>query len=274
MEEGFSETTALSTEELDQSLNEIPGEEIQEDKPAEEQIVEEVTEEVEEETPKVITQEDLDAVVAERETLKRRADNQDKLIARFGTEVGLLRKKSPEEERAELERIRDVFIDDPVEGQKALDDYNKKKVETDNLARESTLMQQETANRTAILGHVPDFENTIGDMAAMLKEDGVPEASIEGFKVNPYVLDHTSLFLLNKRAALAIQLKTVKSELEQLKTENERLKTKPEELANKIEKASKQKPLTGKTAGAAMETPYGDKLVTQMTNEELNAALQ
>jgi len=277
MEKDFTETPAMPSDKLQESLNETTPEETPvataKETPAEpEANPQEPAKEIPAEEP--VAKDDLDAVIAERESLKRRIDNQEKMIARFGTEVGLLRKRSPEEERVELERIRDVFIEDPVEGQKALDEYNKRKTNAETLSQEASQRQREVSNRTAILEHVPDFENTIDAISSILKEDGVPENSIEGFKTNPYILDHTTLFLLNKRAGLANELQTARTEIEQLKAENEKLKSKPEELVDKIEKAARQKPLTGKTSGAAPETPYGDKLVTQMSNEELQAQLR
>lgn len=259
----------LSEEGLEKALSDEPVEE------AETEVKEKAELETKEEKPEIYSKEDYDSVVSEGEKLKDRVANQEKMIARFGTEVGLLRKKSPEEERVEVERIRDIFLDDPDKGQEALNDYNKRKSDAEKLEKDTLFQQQMIETKNTVIKYIPDFENALDDMAEVLKADNVPADVIEGFKKNPYVLDHTTLYALNKRAHLVKENTDFKTEIEKLKEENKKLKAKPGELARNIEAASKQKPITAKPEGAdVIEDLYSGKIPSQMTKEELDKAME
>lgn len=223
-----------------------------------------------------ITREEFDTLKTENARLLKKAVNQDKFFDRVGTEVGLLRKRTPEEDIAELDRIRDIYADDPIEGRKAHDEYLANQTRAEEVDREVSVNQMVEANREGIAISIPDFETnqseTIGELATIMAADGAPPEAVEKFKAQPYLMDQATLFNLHQRN-VAVKANTAKdTEIEGLKAEIEELKKKPDQMLSRIEQASKGKTMTGKSGGAAKDTKmYNLKPASEMTMEELEA---
>lgn len=212
-----------------------------------------------------------DTLRAENEKLKRRAEEQEKILARYGTEIGLLRKKTPEQVQAKLKEIRDIYAEDPIRGNI---EWKKFQEEQEIEAQAAKTAQfEETSKRTkeTVTQLIPEFETTLEDMAALVKADGLEDRYVEMFKKNPYMLDHTTLFNLNKRASLHKQVTALSAENEALKKENAELKAKPAALVKKIEQAAQTRTVTGSNGGATgadTKNPAG-KNPAQMSAKEL-----
>ena len=58
--------------------------------------------------PETISKGEYEKLKADFEKERVRRENQDKMLARLGTELGMLRKATPEEEALKLQEIRDL----------------------------------------------------------------------------------------------------------------------------------------------------------------------
>ena len=252
-------------------------------KKADEQPPKEVKEELEvkpdKKTPEQIKA-DHDALQAEHTKLKERWANQEKLLQRFGNEVGIMRKMSPEVVQERLQKIRDMYnpdseIFDPVQGNEEIQRLRSDQTRETQQEEITRTVRKVSETREAIKQFAPDFETEIDGMANLIKEDGAGEEYVQAFRQNPYLLDHTTLYNMHKRVALSKENVTLKAEVEKLKTENETLKRKPDEMLRRIENAGKFKPESAASKGASSQAAgLYDKLPAHMTREELNAAAE
>lgn len=265
--------TFLSGEPADSSSNIV--EPVEED-PAKKETPGEVEDEITDDTDEsdTITSEDIKALMAENKRLLKKTENQDKFFDRVGTEVGLLRKKTPEEDKVELERIRDLYIDDPVAGHKAMVDFNANQEKAETVGREVEVNRRIETNKTGIESLIPEFEanqsEIVEELAGLMTEDGAPAAAVEAFKEQPFLMDQATLYNLHLRNTVGKESKKKDVEIADLKTQIEELKKRPGELLSNIEKASKNQTLTGKSAGAV---PANSATVTKSVNKMSNAEL-
>lgn len=223
--------------------------------------------------PDPVSNPELEALKAEHEKLKGRWENQEKLISRFGNEIGLMRKMTPEQTRIELDRIRDVWREDPIAGDEEMRKFRFRQQEDAHKEEAARIIQKVSSTKEALKQFVPEFDSGIDDLAGLIKEDGAGDEYVKAFRENPYLLDHTTLYNMHHRARLSKEVAGLKAELETLKIENEALKKKPGEMLKKIEDASRFKPESAANKGAASQsgTLY-DKLPAKMTSEELKVA--
>ena len=222
-----------------------------------------------------LTADDIKALVAENKRLLKKAENQDKYIDRVGTEVGLLRKKTPEEDKVELERIRDIYIDDPIAGQEAYAEYKANQDKAETVGREVEVNRRIETNKTGIESLIPEFETNqseiVEELAALMTEDGAPAAAVAAFKEQPFLMDQATMYNLHLRNTIGKESKEKDAKITELETQIEELKKKPGELLSNIEKASKNQTLTGKSAGAVpANSATITKPVSKRTNEELD----
>lgn len=271
-----------SYEELDTLLNKEPTDsssnivEPAEEDPAKVETPGEVKDEITVDTDEsdTITSEDIKALMAENKRLLKKSENQDKFFDRVGTEVGLLRKKTPEEDKVELERIRDLYIDDPVAGHKAMVDFNANQEKAETVGREVEVNRRIETNKTGIESLIPEFEanqsEIVEELAGLMTEDGAPAAAVEAFKEQPFLMDQATLYNLHLRNTAGKESKEKDIEIADLKTQIEELKKRPGELLSNIEKASKNQTLTGKSAGAV---PANSATVTKPVSKRSNTEL-
>lgn len=267
----------LSGEEPAESESTVEGEEEEEETPPkEEPPAEEEEEEGDPEGDTKVSPETAE-LLAKIEALEKKTANQDKFFDRMGTEVGLLRKKTPEEDRAELEKIRDAYIEDPVEGHRLMEEFRSKQEHTTSLQNEYSANRTAEANREALSTRLPDMEKAevIEELAAMMVEDGAPPQAVEVFKANPFYLDQATLFNLYQRRSLSKENVDLKTQLEAKDKEIAELKGKPGKLLEGIEKASGKSTLAGKPSGAAPAKTEKkvEKKTANLTGEELDALL-
>jgi hypothetical protein len=210
-----------------------------------------------------------EAIATELDKLRRRVEAQEAFISRQATEVGLLRKSTPEEEKQELERIRDLYITDPIAGREAHDEYKARLAQREQ-ERQTLLIQNRYArNAQQTKQWLTDYEQNIDDIASVMAEDGADKETVETFKRYPYIYEPLVAVNLVKRSLLTKEVKTLKERVDVLEKENAELKAKPEKLIDKIASATKQT-VTGKAAGTA---PASSGLTTKpiwaMSQEEL-----
>jgi hypothetical protein len=219
-----------------------------------------------------------DQEIEELRTLlkKRDADvkEQQRVLDKFGTELGVLRKQAPEDVKAEIKRIQELYIEDPVEGHKALREHFKKEEDAAVEAQEQEAAKLIETNRRNIHAAIEGFEENQADhvtsFAELMAADGAPVEVVEKFKVNPYIMDSTTMFNLSKRVAAQTEITDLKAQLEAKDTEIEGLKKQSGQVLSNIEKAAKKKTLSGKEGGGAASTNlYEDKPVTNLSRDEL-----
>lgn len=205
------------------------------------------------------------------EELRRKTENQDALLARLGTELGLLRKAAPEEERQKLQEIRDLYLEDPVAGQDAYEAYKVERTQLAIAQREAQLAQYEAKTKEELGRYTNDFETAINDIGEVLTADKVPADIIADFKRHPYRYPPDFLHSLQQRAKLTKVNSALASENAQLKAKVADLEKKPDSLLQRIEQASRQRGMTAKTGGAAtveIATPNNQQ-IHELSQEEL-----
>lgn len=210
-------------------------------------------------------------LLAENERLKKRVENQNKFLTRQATEVGLLRKRSPAEEEAELQRIRDLYIDDPVKGLAAHTEYIKGKENEELAVKQHEYQEQVRSNYETVQGIAPDFDTHVDDIVKIMREDGAQEGTINNFLEMPYAVSPATLLNLYKRVGLTKENGTLKSENERLKKEVEELKAKPATILENIEKAANRRTITAASAGASSQphNAVSSKPIHMMSRDEL-----
>ncbi len=219
-------------------------------------------------------------LLARIEKQNERLEQQSKLLDKFGTEVGLLRKTSPEEEKARLDEIREAYLEDPIEGDRLLQEYREEQKATQAQSRDDELAGILESNRSVVTSGIKDFEENLGtnvnEIAEIMKEDGASAKILEAFKENPYVIEGSTLFALHKRNQVAKELASVKEQLAESEKTIAELKKKPGAVLDNIEKASKTKPLTGrdgsKSSGGAEDT--SGRPSAQLSRAELKKRLK
>ena len=225
-----------------------------------------------------ISRDELDELMAENKRLLKKAENQDKFFDRMGTEVGILRKNTPEEEKAELERIRDIYYEDPIAGHRAMEEYHAKQNESATAQNEYQASQMVDANRESLTTIIPDFtknqDEIVNELAVIMAEDNADSRAIDAFKKEPFMMDQSTLYNLYHRNIANKSIKVKDAKITELETQIEELKKRPGELLGKIEKASKTQTMTGKSAGAVpANSATVAKPASKMSKEELDKAL-
>ena len=200
--------------------------------------------------------------------LRKQIENQEKFLARMGTELGLLRKKNPEEEVERLQQLRDLQFEDPIAFQEEYAKYKAEKEEAQNREAQETMQQNVENNKQNVRHVVPDFDNYIPEIAEILLKDGYKTDEVETFKKNPYLTNSDFLFTLQKRAATQKENNALRTELDELKAKYGELEKKPEALLEKIENASRR-PVTGKTGGARATDTLSNAPVHRLSIDEV-----
>ncbi|MCK5608013.1 hypothetical protein KAR91_39400 [Candidatus Pacearchaeota archaeon] len=281
--------TDMTQEELDNFLSgETPAESESTDEGGEEGDEEEGGEDdpaagaeggEEEEDPKdkggTETSPEIKKLLDEIEALKKKTANQDKFFDRMGTEVGLLRKKTPEEDLEKIQEIRDAYAEDPVEGHRLMEEYKANQVKSESLQNEYAANRSAETNREALSERLPDMEKAevVNELATMMAEDGAPAQAVEVFKQNPFLMDQATLYNLYQRRSLSKENVDLKTQLEVKEKEIAELKGKPEKMLEKLEKASRGKQLPRGSAGSKKAAAKTEKKTANLTGEELDALL-
>ena len=281
--------TDMTQEELDNFLSgETPAESESTDEGGEEGDEEEGGEDdpaagaeggEEEEDPKdkggTETSPEIKKLLDEIEALKKKTANQDKFFDRMGTEVGLLRKKTPEEDLEKIQEIRDAYAEDPVEGHRLMEEYKANQVKSESLQNEYAANRSAETNREALSERLPDMEKAevVNELADMMAEDGAPAQAVEVFKTNPFLMDQATLYNLYQRRSLSKENTDLKTQLEVKEKEIAELKGRPEKMLKQLEKVSKGKQLPKGSAGSKKAAAQTEKKTTNLTGEELDALL-
>lgn len=183
------------------------------------------------------------------EGLKQRVERQDTLLAKMGTELGMLRKTSPEEEREKLQELRDLSVEDPIAFQEKYEEYkNEKRSE-----EERKFVDWTAQNKATVENMVPDFNESISDIVEILEADKISSENIAIFKNDPFKTPGELLFMLHKRAAVVKENKALSSKVFDLEAKISELEKKPGDILSKIEAATGKQPLTNKSGGVTKQ---------------------
>ncbi|MCC7212520.1 MAG: hypothetical protein IT451_11865 [Candidatus Brocadia sp.] len=218
-------------------------------------------------------EEEIQGLNTEVEKLRKRTENQQKFFDRIGTELGLLRKQLPEDEKRELEKVRDAFAEDPIKGMSAYKEYEGKIKEREDFINKVQVEEKAEQVKENLSNLVKDFETKIDEIAELLKEDGASADTIRQYKENPYVYGEEINLNLYKRTISRSEVKKLNSEVEKLRQENEELKKKSGEIFDNIEKASNSSTISSKTTTSnVVDTNLLKKDPWTMSRAELKQA--
>lgn len=226
-------------------------------------------------TEKTTTEEAVTTTISveEFEKLQRKAEKNDKLLAKLGTELGMYRKVSPEEEVDELQKIRDAYVDDPIKGNQLYEAYKERKAAEYQESQKRQVEELEQNTKEVISKVAPDFKDRVKEIVEILKSDGYKDNVITSFKENPYLYGADTLFQLYRRVDLQKSFSELQKEVDKLKKENEELRKKPGKLLSDIEKETWKKKVTSKAGDQTNEDVSLDKPAFLMTKEELAKSL-
>lgn len=271
------DASKMTNEEIQKILSGDKPVEKKEEK-TEEELKAEETKKAEEE--KKTGGDELKALKEENEKLKKKSEHQEKFLARVSTELGLLRKKNPEEYNKRVQEIRDEFLasDNPAEALKKLKEVIKEDDDLSNAEKEAEFMKTVERNYTVISERIPDFSDKVEEIGKMLiEEDGEDKAFVENFVSNPYFIPPSQLYILYKRVEAKSENQALKKEVETLRAELEAAKKKPDEILKKIENAGKNV-VTGGSGGANESTRLSDmatpEQVRRMSKKEIDEYLK
>ncbi len=196
---------------------------------------------------------EIKALKEELRASNERIEQQSKLLDKFGTEVGILRKTSPEEEKARLDEIREAYLMDPIEGDRLLREYREEQKVAEKKSRDDELASIFEKNRKVVSSSIEDFESdsNIAEIAEIMEADGASKETIDAFKHNPYILDGSTLFALHKRNEALNEVKTLTEQLAERDTKIAELEKKPGEFVDRIANAVKTRPLSGKEGSSS-----------------------
>jgi hypothetical protein len=198
----------------------------------------------------------LKALEEEVTSLRNRMIEKERMIAKQGTEIGLLRGNKNPNIAAYIKQAKDEYERIKLEQGDFEAAQYMKEVEANVSAMEQQIQQaniiQSMHNtRERLTREIPSFETSIDDISMVMKDDGIPDDIINKFKENPYILsNHGELRLLYKAAMYRKENSSLKAENESLKTKIMELEKQPEQLINKIKQAERAT-LTGKTSGTS-----------------------
>jgi hypothetical protein len=199
--------------------------------------------------------------------LEARIEQQSKLLDKFGTEVGLLRKTSPEDEKARLDAIREAYLDDPIEGDRLLQEYREEQKTAEKQGRDAELSQIIEKNRSVVTSSIKDFEanldSNVSEIAEIMEADGASKETISAFKENPYILDGSTLFALHKRNEVLNKVVSLEEQLAERDTKIAELEKKPGEVLDKIANATNLRTLSGRE-GSSSSAAGGQKAPTSV----------
>jgi hypothetical protein len=206
------------------------------------------------------------------EKLAKRIEAQEAFFARQGTETGLLRGQTPEQELAELQKIREVYWEDPIKGRELHDTFLRRKAEQTQARQAQAISQKIEGNKARVTQFVPDIETSVADIATLMESDGAEAEDVAIFKRNPYVMEPAALFNLHKRVSLNKENLTLKEQLATAQARIGELEKKPGELITKITNATKTvSGSSGGTAGKVDGSALPTKPIYLMTRDELQA---
>lgn len=207
--------------------------------------------------------------------LRKRVEDQDRFIQRLGTEIGLLKKETPEDVQKRLKEVRDTYnemaLTDPFAAKAYLDQKISEENQRQQAQQQQAFIAKVQQTKADVTSHAPEFETSIEDIATLMQQDGANAQVVDQFRRMPYLFDSALVVNLTKRALQAKEITGLKSEVERLTKENQELRQKPGQLVDKIEQAASQtRPMTGKTGGASAADGSLPKPIYRMSTAELN----
>ena len=201
----------------------------------------------------------FESLEKESKTKDDRIANMQKVLDKLGTEVGLLRRKTPEQIKELKQKARDLILeekdDEALAILKGIDDEEKSKFEDEIKRTEQDAINKAIeSNKHAINTLIQDgsFEKSLDDVISVMKEDGTPDDKLNEIKQNPYSIPYQLTYNLFKRANMKKEISSLKSEIEKYKKDIEDLKKKPNELLKNISSASNRINIDG-NAGSSNE---------------------
>lgn len=204
---------------------------------------------------------------------ERRIKNQERFLGKIGTEIGLLRKRNPEEYNRRIAAIRDLFYEDENAAIEEMKKLTREEQEHKKLEEETQLIKVMEENYKVVSERIPEFENSIDEIAEiMAKEDGESNSFIEHFKDNPYFVPPVILWNLHRRASMMKEIESLKAENASLQEKLAEAKKSKDKVLSRVEEASRQV-VSGRSGGTIRETPL-KKTPISMTTDELKRFLR
>lgn len=233
------------------------------------------------------TAEELQAVNAENERLRKEGLQKESYIQQRGNELGVIRGQLANTERqltdvrAQLANgLKDRWVEDPQ--QASLD---QKRIEEIDGQLEGVRLQGQQAEtiveaQTFFLRNVDTNQVTLNDIAQILVDDGVPEEYVGKFKANPWVFTTPeALVQMGKRAMDRKQFVQADSDrrilakhIMHLNTQVAQLQKRPGQVMKQVQRNLNASPSVSAQSTVSPKTAR-DLDPTKMSIKELDAAL-
>ncbi len=217
----------------------------------------------------VTEQEDVGETEVEK-LLRVAADNK-AFIDKQGNELGILRSRALELEKAALpklnpEDIQERMSVDPAQTLRQIEEHNSQ-INEFNTRQEQTYRHQ---TEDAVKRAFPDIEKLLPGMVELARSEGASEDALRSFQVDPYREDLGSILGYAHRVRQSEHIASLEAELKESQT-------RATGVTAKIQKAAGIKPTvtdsTGTTSRDSSVT-MEESQIDQLTGEDLNRYLE
>lgn len=171
---------------------------------------------------------------------------------------------------------------DPVSAIETREELQANAAELENLKYQREQLDEIDDAERIFLQHVGPGEASVEDMIEVLKQDGLPEQVIQGFRANPFAAAKgETLVQIAKRASLrkqTVQLYSIATglhqELERAKAEISQLKKRPDQILRNVTRTAKQIPTMNGSRGGSAKRDLADLDPGKLSTAELNKMLK
>lgn len=264
----------ILSEYLSQEVDRESGVEPQEE-PFEEEVIEQDQEAETDENKNSISREEYEALQRDLDKQRKRVKDQAAFIGRQASEIGALRQ---EKARAIAERRVLIERGDLTTREEAEQIYQLKRDEEqfEELSEQQVTLERQQQHMDAINTHIGG-NVPVDDIIELLREDGIPDESIQMFRSNPYDFPPFGIIQAAKRVkdrrdkdmAIGIARKAIKAleAAEQASPQNSR------SIVKNINKAINQKPNLSAASGGGVSSKNSVGDVTRLSDAELESLL-
>jgi len=224
------------------------------------------------------TEQSVDDLKAQIETLNKRLRDKDSHIGKQRNELEQVKKRLSQL-TVPPEPTNEEFFENPAEANKALKKHEDALKEREQLEQQKQFIELMENNHSIVTQVVPDFAESIEQIGKVLmEEDGLDVNTVSNFLQNPFAADPVAVIQMAKRAKSAHKLSELTAENEQLKAQIEELKAKPGKMLSSVDRAVRNGPPVsskqGRSRPAGSDADISDSQRAQMSTEELMEALK
>lgn len=234
------------------------------------------------------TQEEIQAILAENERLKKEGNQKELFIQRRNNELGDLRKQLTDR-RTQLAQARDQlangledrFAENPVQASNDRDQIKALNDQLEILDQQETRATRITEAQTFFLRQVDTDQVSVDDVAEVLRSDGLQDNFVNQFKANPWEFTTPeALVQMGKRAMdrknfiqADSDRRTLANYVISLEKQIEGLKKRPGQVMQNVQRHLNASPVVTSASSASAKKSI-DLDPTRMSLAEIDAALK